>query len=298
MIIAAVEVQIVLVSEVRNVDRIAAGFMLIGRMRIEDCVDLPPQNVIRLRKSALHLVVDNTVDCNLTVGAVCLVMPALLTENILFFVNIWIKNRIQVDMHEVFEILLIAACDRIDCLVRIGHSVEEGVERTLGELDERILDREVPGAAEHCVFNDMRDTGGVLRRRAEGNVKDLVIVIFRKQCHARTCLFVPEQPAVAVHIRQELMRDHFVCRKVFNTGLSVKSFFFIMGKFHMNDPSPYLTYLNLPNLLEMKYGTIRTVPYVPVSWTRPLYPNESRKNHGAVRTVLSIPYPCPADSEK
>ena len=221
MVIAAVEVQIVLISQVRNVDRIAAGLMPVRRVGIKDRIDLPPQDIVRLREGALHFVVDNAVDCDLTVGTVRLVMPALLSENILFFINIRIKNRIQVDMHEVFEILLVAARDRIDRLVRISHGIQESVQRTLGQLNERILDREIPGTAEHRMLDNMSDACGILRRRAEGNIKDLVIVIFRQQRYARTRLLVPEQPAVAVHIRQELVFNDLVSRKGFDAGITV-----------------------------------------------------------------------------
>ena len=40
MIIAAVEFQIILICEVGNVDRVAAGLMPVRRVRIQDCIDL------------------------------------------------------------------------------------------------------------------------------------------------------------------------------------------------------------------------------------------------------------------
>ena len=132
-------------------------------------------------------------------------MPAFLAENILFSVNIGIKNRIQIDMHEVFKVLFIAAGHRIDGFIRIGHCVEKGVERSLGKLDEGVLDRKIPGTAQNRVLDNVRYTGRILRRRAEGNIKDLVVVIFRKKRDARAGLFVPQKPAVRINIRQKLM---------------------------------------------------------------------------------------------
>ena len=240
VIIAAVKIQIILIGEIRNIDRIAAGLMLIRRVGIEDRVDLPPQDIIRLREGTLHLVVDNAVDRDLTVGTVRLVMPALLAENILLFINIGIKNRIQVDMHEVFKILLVAAGHRIDRLIRISHCVQESVQRTFGKLNERILDREIPGTAEHRMLNDVGDAGGILRRRTEGDIKDLVVIIFRQQRYTRTRLFVPEQPAVTARIRQELMRNDLISGKSFDRGLAVNSCFIFMGQFHIWFLSPFL----------------------------------------------------------
>ena len=40
MIIAAVEIQVIVISEVGNVDRVAAGLMPVRRVRIQDCIDL------------------------------------------------------------------------------------------------------------------------------------------------------------------------------------------------------------------------------------------------------------------
>ena len=71
------------------------------------------------------------------------------------------------------------------------------------------------------MLDNVRDACGIFRRRTEGNIKDLIIVIFRQQRYARTRLLVPEQPAVAVYIRQELMRNDLVSRKGFDAGLAV-----------------------------------------------------------------------------
>ena len=50
-------------------------------------------------------------------------MPAFLIKNVGLFVNIGIKYRIQVNVHQVVKILVVAACNRIHRLVRIGHGI-------------------------------------------------------------------------------------------------------------------------------------------------------------------------------
>ena len=54
-------------------------------------------------------------------------MPALLAENAFIPVNQRIKDRIQVDVHQIAEIFIIHGSHGIDRLVRISHGVEESV---------------------------------------------------------------------------------------------------------------------------------------------------------------------------
>ena len=140
MVIASVEIQISLIGQIRNVDRISPRLIGIGGVGVEGGADLPAQNVFRVGEGALHLIIDDAVDRDLAVRALGLVMPALLAENILLSIYIGIKDSVHVDVHQVLEVLLVAACDRINCLVRISHRVQEGVERSLGQFDKGIFD--------------------------------------------------------------------------------------------------------------------------------------------------------------
>ena len=54
-------------------------------------------------------------------------MPALLFKDLLMLVNIRIKYCIHIDMHEILKILVIAACNRIQGLVRICGCIEVGI---------------------------------------------------------------------------------------------------------------------------------------------------------------------------
>ena len=213
MIVTPVEVQIGLVGQIRDAGRVPAGFIRVGRVRVERSVDLPAEDILRGGERAFHLIVNDAVHSDLTIGIPGLIMPALLAENVLFLINIRIKNSVQVDVHQVLEILVVAARHGIDGLVRISHGIEEGIQRPLRKFNEGILDGKLPGTAQDGVLYDVRDTGGILRRRAEGDIKDLVAVVFGKQGDPRPCLFVPEKPAVAVHIRQSPVGDHLIGRQ-------------------------------------------------------------------------------------
>ena len=57
-----------------------------------------------------------------------MVIPALLAENLLFLVNVRVKNRIQINVHQILEILVITAGYRITGLIRVGHGIQEGIQ--------------------------------------------------------------------------------------------------------------------------------------------------------------------------
>ena len=125
-------------------------------------------------------------------------MPALLAENLFPGVDIGSKDRIHIHVHKVLEVPVVAACHGIYGLVRIGHGVEEGVQRTLCQLYEGILCGKKLGAAEHRMLHDMGNSGGIRRRRPEAYVKHLVFIIVLKEEDPGAGSFVAQQIAVAV----------------------------------------------------------------------------------------------------
>ena len=76
-------------------------------------------------------------------------MPALLSEGLVGIKNTGIEYSIQIYIHEITEILIVAAGNRIYCLVRICHCIKEGVETALGKLNKRILNRIVLRTAQY-----------------------------------------------------------------------------------------------------------------------------------------------------
>ncbi|MNC11325.1 hypothetical protein D3C75_590190 [compost metagenome] len=68
-------------------------------------------------------------------------MPALLLKNLLLPVNIRLKHAVQIDFHQVGEILVIPACHRIHRLVAKCKSIQKRLHRALEQLHKRFLYR-------------------------------------------------------------------------------------------------------------------------------------------------------------
>jgi hypothetical protein len=120
-------------------------------------------------------------------------MPALLLEDVR--VEPGVKNRIQINIDEVVKILDILTGYGIASLVRIGHGIEKGFERTLQKLHKGFLQRIFPGAAQDRVLQDMGHPRGVRRRGSKSDPKDLVLVVIDQGQE-----FTP-RPAVAKKLR-------------------------------------------------------------------------------------------------
>ena len=137
-------------------------------------------------------------------------MPAFLFENAFLPVNIGIQDRVQIHVHQVFEIRIIAAGDRVDGLVGIGHGVEEGIERALGQLNKRILDREIPGSAQDGMLHNVGHAGGILRRGPEADIEDLVLILRGQEDDPGPGLNMAEQVAVQARILQPSVFDQLI----------------------------------------------------------------------------------------
>ena len=68
-------------------------------------------------------------------------MPSLLFEDLLMLIDIRMEHRVHIDAHQILEIRIIAARDRIDGLLRVRHRIQKRVQRPFHQLHERILDR-------------------------------------------------------------------------------------------------------------------------------------------------------------
>ena len=113
MIITTVEIQILLVGKIRDIGRISSGFIAVSIVREQSVHHETLQLSIRRGECTLHLIKYNTVISHRLLRRVQLVMPALLLEDFLMLINIRIKNRIHINMHQILKVLIIAACYRI-----------------------------------------------------------------------------------------------------------------------------------------------------------------------------------------
>ena len=174
------EVQEGLLRELRNSIRIAAGLKAVAGIREQSLQRFVFQISVRRRINALHLVIYNAVVAQLAIKAVNIIMPALLTQSIFVFINQRIKNSVQINIHQVMEVLIVATGNRINRFIRISHSVQKGVQRALHKVDKRLLQMIFARAAERGMLQNMCHACIICRRRSKGNRKHLVVIIIRK----------------------------------------------------------------------------------------------------------------------
>ena len=174
------EVQKGLLRELWNCIRIAAGLKAVAGIREQSLQRFVFQISVRRGINALHLVIDNAVIAQLAIKAVNIIMPALLTQSIFVFINQRIKNSVQINIHQVMEVLIVAAGNRINRFIRISHSIQKGVQRALHKVDKRLLQMIFARAAERGMLQNMCHACIICRRRSKGNRKHLVVIIIRK----------------------------------------------------------------------------------------------------------------------
>ena len=86
-------------------------------------LDHTVQHTFRRRKRSLHLIVYNSRQLQFLIRCIQFITPSFLTKRFILLVNIRIKYRVHVDMHKILKVFIIAACYRINCLVRISHRI-------------------------------------------------------------------------------------------------------------------------------------------------------------------------------
>ena len=210
MIEAAVEVEVVFVGQLGDHLRIAAGVHAVGVVREDGLAERIPDRAFGRGGRALHFAVNDAVDFEIAVRVFHFVVPAFLHEDLTVLVDVRIEDRVHVDVHEVVEVLVVAGRDGIEGLVRVGHRVEEGIERTLRQLHERIAGGIIFGAAENGVFNDVRHAGGIFRRGTECGAEHLVLVVIGENADARTGLFVTEHNTGSLDVVEVFFIHQFV----------------------------------------------------------------------------------------
>ena len=118
-----IEREVILVSQFYDVLRVSAGLHAVAGIREHCRMDIAVQDALRGGEHTLHLVVYNAVVGDVAFRILELVMPAFLHEDLLLFSDVRMEDRVHVNIHEVLEIGIIAACDRINGLIRVGHGV-------------------------------------------------------------------------------------------------------------------------------------------------------------------------------
>ena len=211
MVVLLVEALEIVVGEVRDGLRVAARVHPIGGVRIERQLADLAQHRRRRRVGALHLVEHHALEHHRALGVVELVVPAFLPEGVLGDQRE--EHRVEIDVDEVVEVLEVLRRHRIGGLVRKRHGVEEGVERALDQLHERLLHRIFARPAEHRMLEDMRDAGRILGRGLEGDPEHLVLVLIDETEH------LPPGPLVPIKLRQRPNLRNLLLANEFEGGM-------------------------------------------------------------------------------
>ena len=195
-----------LIGQRRDLGRIPAGLILIGRIRKQDFPRVPVQNALGRGKGALHFIVHHSVDGERAFRIRKLIVPSLLHENLWLPVNRRMEHAVQVYIHKILKILVIAAGHRVYGFVRIRHGVQKGIERPLYQLHKRILHGEFLRALQHTVLQNMGQARTVVRRGAESDKKYFVLIPVCHEENARAALFVLQNHSLGIHLPNIALR--------------------------------------------------------------------------------------------
>ena len=207
MIIFSVKIQKLFIGQLRNFLRVTAGFHSIGSVRKQMIENRAVQNLLRRREGALHFVVNHAVIGQRVGLLLHLVMPALLPEDFFVSVDVRIENRIQIDIHQILKIRVIAAGNRVNRLVRICHGIQECIQRSLCQFHKRVLQRKFSGTAEHRVLNNMGYTGRIFRRRPKTDGEYLVFIVIGQQGNSGPAFFMNQKRGIRVDVLNSLLTD-------------------------------------------------------------------------------------------
>ena len=204
MIVARMERKELLLRQRGNRLGIAARLIAVCRVGIECRHDAAAEEIIRRRECPLHLIVDHATVRQRCICILQLIVPPLLHEHLRILTHRRVKHSIQIDIHQILKIAVVAACHGVHRLIGERHRIEERIERALHELHERLLQRILARAAEHGVLHDMRHTRIIHRRRAKADRKDLVVVRRLKEKEPCPRLLVDKRMPPPVRLRNLL----------------------------------------------------------------------------------------------
>ena len=206
---------ILFIGQRRDAGRVAAGNKAVGRIREHGPFQCIFQLSIRCSQSALHLVVHHSAH-----GAVGTAVPALLLKHALVHHGQRAEHRVQVDIHQVFEVGLIGRSERVHRLIREGHRIQERCHAAFEQLQERRGHRVFFAACQHRVLQNVEHAGVIGREGAKADAKRLVGILIFHQQHRSTAHIVGKHGQGSVLFRAVLGTHE---------GITGKSFHFVFS---------------------------------------------------------------------
>ena len=165
-----------LVAQAGYVFGVAAADIAVTRVGVEQAVHFVSDERVHIGKRALHLAEHDAVIVRLAALAVELVVPALLHEYLRPLMYQRAERRVEIDGHEVEEILFVAAGDGVHRLVAESQGVEIGLHRALQQRDERLLHRKTPRAVQDAMLKYVEHACVILGKRLEADGEGFVLV--------------------------------------------------------------------------------------------------------------------------
>ena len=209
VIIAIMKRAVIVLRQGRDHERFAARDVAIGAVGEQAFFDQLRQNPRRGGEGPFHLAIHDAVVRQCARLRIDLVMPALLHHDFRNLVQPRIHDGIHIDMHKVQEVLVVAAGHRVHRPVVHGKGVEERLQRAFQQLDEGLLGRKVPRAAQDRVFEHVGHALVVGRGRAKGDQKDLVVVAVGEIEELGSGLHVLEKPGLGTEFRNIFQPEEF-----------------------------------------------------------------------------------------
>ena len=200
VVVAGVGLEELLVGELRDGARVATALEAVAGVGEEPVVEGLQEDLVGIGVRALHLVEDDAVVGEGGTLTLLLVVPALLLEDAGAVVDVGVQDGIQVDVHEVHEVLLVGGRHGVHGLVGERERVEEGLHGALEQVDERFLDREALAAAQDRVLEDVEDARVVGGRRLERDGEGAVGVGAGEPHGPGACLHVAHDDRLAADL--------------------------------------------------------------------------------------------------
>ena len=135
-------------------------------------------------------------------------MPAFLLQGEGVLSDKGIEHGVQIHVHQILEVLVVAAGHRVDSLIRIGNGVQKRIQGALHQFHKGFLQPVLAAATEYGMFRNMGHTGFVLGRGTETDGEDFVIILALQIQQLGPAELVGHFVSYAVYIRQQCDLRH------------------------------------------------------------------------------------------
>ena len=140
MIEFAVVCNELLVGQIGNMLRVTAGFCTVAVIREQQTIHCVFQNRISGSVCTLHFVENNTLVDRL-LAFPQFIPPAFLAEDLRLVINRRMQDCIHIHIQQIVEVLVVAAAEGIYRLIRVGHGIQESINRGFQQLHKGLLYR-------------------------------------------------------------------------------------------------------------------------------------------------------------